>query len=928
MGKFVIFCTGGAAYEIGMRLWEEEERKEEERKGLPRHVRGEIEYIVFIDSDTANVGYFDDISRGTINKWRRKAHDNKKIEIFNISINTISQRVLTEEFKSFINNPRFPSGLDPNLARIRKGEGVNWTEYMTDEYIDLFKTGAGGVSRRRSASSALFTFTFFHDINSYNRLERIVTVGGLNGIIIITSFGGGTGSGIHIQLARLIKYLTKGQVNIYLIGILPHEEENELVKANALYALAEHIYLERGKEKYNDEWYNENPFTYVFLFNARRYGRPGEWEDNIDRAIVNFIHVLITGGSKAVNFSEFNLRDRKQRCEEDGRFFVSAGSYVIKYPMDEICNVIDTCIETTREVNEINEFEEKLYSILDLREKFNRIFDHVREKYGIKRKRLDEEVSRRINTLLAQIKIYIDNVSGAEMKIVEDIGRLLEGMGEKRGELGKIGRLILDNIEKLKKLHEDFRGLNFEDMEKELTKQKDDFKGSFDGIAWAIIGIFPNVTILKGIILNFYENILASIRFSMLKKDVEELEKLLPDVEKELRRELTHESSEKICNMLKYSVKYLKSEFLDDFIKFVLNSFAGKIETYEKIRSRLIGHANINEKEIKNPDARELRDYGILDLIDEYLRIPFLIWIFKILTGDPYLHAIRNHLREKAGTLRIGELGKIKKETNFYYSIQEEISNSFKEAEELMPSEEMKEGRKTYKGLLSDVTEALRKLKNVRGYKGLIEAIIGPSDKFRGYILTQKMLGGDVMRLKEAQNAINEEDQAHINNENPAIKMWDVHEIENVKKENVKSAYICMKGNDFIHIGVPGLRGIPGGIYIPLVSPHRETQSAVVSRADLSGMYGKDVLKKYYLWDMYFLTICYYLRAEDFDITRWLCDAIKGKEDEAIKDKEESKKWWHERYSILVEYGKDAVKGIEEEIERICKEVSKHRRED
>ena len=135
MGKFVIFCTGGAAYEIGRRLWEE----------LPWHVRGKIEYIVFIDSDTDYVGRFDNVSEGMINSWRREAHDNDRIEIFNISISTITEGVLTEEFKSFINNPRFPSGLDPNLARIRRGEGVNWTEYMTDEYIDLFKTGAGGV---------------------------------------------------------------------------------------------------------------------------------------------------------------------------------------------------------------------------------------------------------------------------------------------------------------------------------------------------------------------------------------------------------------------------------------------------------------------------------------------------------------------------------------------------------------------------------------------------------------------------------------------------------------------------------------------------------------------------------------------------------------------------------------------------------------
>lgn len=924
MGKFVIFCTGGAAYEIGRRLWEE----------LPRHVRAKIEYIVFIDSDTANVGYFDDISEGTINKWRRKAHDNKKIEIFNININTISRGVLTKGFKSFINNPVFPDGLDPNLAKIRKGEGVNWKEYMTDEYIDLFKTGAGGVSRRRSASSALFTSTFFHDINSYKRLESIVTVSGLDGIIIITSFGGGTGSGIHIQLARLIKYLTKGQVEIYLIGILPHEREDKLVKANALYALAEHIYLERGKERCNDKWYDENPFTYVFLFNANRYG--GDW-NKIDRAIVNFIHILITGGSKVKNFHGFSVRDRKQQCEEAGRFFVSAGSYIIKYPMDEICNVINTCIETTREVNELNKFEERLYSKLDLREKFNRVFERVREKYRIKRKRSDEEVLKRTNELLAQIRTYINNVSRAEMKIVEDVGRLLKEV-EERGEfeegsehegtridiakLRNIGELILNNIENLKKLHEDFKGFELKSIEASLRRQKDEFEEKLDDMGRE--SNFSNITILKGIISNFYENILASIRFSMLKEDIEELEKLLPDVKKELERELTHESSEKICNMLRYSVEYMK-EFLDDFIKYILNSFAGKLETYEDIRRKLIDYANKHEREIKNPNARELEDYGILDLIDEYLRIPFLIRVFKTLTVDIYLHDIKNYLREKAGTLRIGELRKIKKEMNFYYSIQEEISNSFKEAREKLMSpyeQEMKkeeggiktEAKKTYKGLLRAVTEALREFKNVRGKIDLIEAIIEPSDKFRGYILTQKMLGNDLMRFKEKQEVIKEEDQGHIDDNNPAIKMWDVHEIGNVEEENVKSAYICIKGNDFIHIGMQESKGSEG-IYIPLVSYGGALQGGEVSRADLSNMYGGDVLKKYYLWDMYFLTICYYLRAEDFDITRWLCEAIKGEE--------ESKKWWHERYSILVEYGEDAVKGIEEEIKRICERVSK-----
>lgn len=230
-----IFCVGGAGSEIGKKLW----------KDLPQNVKNKINQLVFVDSDKDQVGSLDAQSEGKLFKWRRlfPEEDKAKIKIFNIGIRH-SRQDLTGVFKNFINNPKGIERINPDLQKVRASMG--WNKWIDDEYIDLFKNGDGGVGRRRSASFALFTFAFFHDKQNYDKLRNILATNP-DKIIIITSFGGGTGSGSHLQLARLIKFITRS--DIYLVGILPHSRERDTEQANALHALAEHIYLGK-KEQY------------------------------------------------------------------------------------------------------------------------------------------------------------------------------------------------------------------------------------------------------------------------------------------------------------------------------------------------------------------------------------------------------------------------------------------------------------------------------------------------------------------------------------------------------------------------------------------------------------------------------------------------------------------------------------------------------
>lgn len=862
-----IFCVGGAGCEIGKSMW----------VGLPENVRNGVKHLVFIDSDIKEVGLLDDPGQGKLFDWMESAPSRDRIEMFNISIRS-SRENLTGLFKRFINNPREMEEIDPRLREVMKIK--EWKEWMEEDYANLFISGYGGVGRRRSASFALFMFAFFRNVRNYNRLVEIIT-NDPGEIIILASFGGGTGSGCHLHLARLIKFIRGGQGNTHFIGILPHLDEGETEKANALHALVEHVYL--GKKPCDGEWYDGNPFTFVFLFDGNTfYDEYGidNWPHYIDLAITNFIHNFLLSGSNFANFEGFNVLQRIKQCEEDGSFFVSVGSHIIEYPMEEVCRVIDTGVETMRMVEELNNIEKRICGILDLRSTFN---EHVKKKY-----KMEIEPEYRSNEVLARIRAYVERVAIGEMKVVEDSANLMKiYRGGNEAEIKKLGELTCDYIEKIKGLHEKLAGFSLEAMEKFVNKEKGEFEKSFKDRTSIFGDLSVKIAMLSGIISNFYENILSSIRLSMLKSELEGISVKL-SVEQLFSRQITKEASEMLLNGLKSSIDNV-IKLIDSFVDFITSDLSAKSSKYEDVRKSSLSYENPYEDEIND----------VLKLIEQYLRAPILKQITSKIFGDPELEKIKDSLSEKVGTVKRKTLRRIKKDARYIRKgIFDSISSLLKELRELLPPHEYKEaGKPTYKGLLKEIAKAIREFKNVKGRSSLIETKIVPSDKLKGYVLMQKLLGENVMEFVRKPSVIESEDQFHITRVHPAKNLWEVHthelEIEE-RREKVNAACSCVWGNEYIHLGEP-ISEVQG-IFIPNWEP-------LATVVDLQEAQSDD------LWKINFSTLYYFLKAEDFHIFRWLCELREGE-------------WkWHERYSILIERGEDKVKPVKEEINRLCSSV-------
>lgn len=114
----------------------------------------------------------------------------------------------------------------------------------------------GGVFRRRGLSKALYHASQMGQ-NELNEMIGEAAAGG-GEIGMLVGLGGGTGSGMFIDLAKKIREKSAGSTRITLFGILPAMNENSNEIANAYAALSELEYLSIQED-------NENPFYNIVL---------------------------------------------------------------------------------------------------------------------------------------------------------------------------------------------------------------------------------------------------------------------------------------------------------------------------------------------------------------------------------------------------------------------------------------------------------------------------------------------------------------------------------------------------------------------------------------------------------------------------------------------------------------------------------------
>ncbi|MFC6752248.1 tubulin-like doman-containing protein [Halorubrum tibetense] len=135
------------------------------------------------------------------------------------------------------------------VPRIAAGVGMdeeNW--WLQPEFINENLDFATGVVRKRGLGKGLYYKAYAED----DDVRTAIDLPGRGKVAVIAGLGGGSGSGIFIDLVRHLKR-TQRTAEITLFGVLPNDDEGEAETANAHAALSEleHLSLQ-GEDLFKD----------------------------------------------------------------------------------------------------------------------------------------------------------------------------------------------------------------------------------------------------------------------------------------------------------------------------------------------------------------------------------------------------------------------------------------------------------------------------------------------------------------------------------------------------------------------------------------------------------------------------------------------------------------------------------------------------
>ncbi|WP_297509108.1 tubulin-like doman-containing protein [Thermococcus sp.] len=229
-----------------------------------------------------------------------------------------------------------------------KKHGVDNTEALQ-------KYGSSGFSkgtiRRRGVTKAMFYKALVE-----GRVDEIFSIKpGAQEIAMVVGLGGGTGSGIFIDLAQRIRDSNPG-VTITLFGILPSLEEGE-EKANAYIALSELEYLRLTQGKFGEVLFNHVVLSTI---------QPTRFRGSDDAYAKN---IALQEFSEAFVYTFVNFYDAKSGNQSDeiepnhyGRFTLMT-SGIVRYE-------VESTVSNKKDLDEaVTAFTKALKVEEDIREK-------------------------------------------------------------------------------------------------------------------------------------------------------------------------------------------------------------------------------------------------------------------------------------------------------------------------------------------------------------------------------------------------------------------------------------------------------------------------------------------------------------------------------------------------------------------------------
>lgn len=379
----------------------------------------------------------------------------------------------------------------------------------------------GGVSRRRGISKAIF-----YKVKSEAESINFPTFAERGSIAIIVGLGGGTGSGMFIDLARYIRSLRGEEAEIWLFGIIPTTSEGEKEKLNAAVTLTELEYLSLKNPLFNQ--------VVLTSLGPTGYTRGAEGKKEVLEFDSVFPYIFVDWFYLARK--DVGIIDATKPYSS----FISAVAHVIEYPVEELEELKGNFVKVTDELEEATERREGLNKavgeLLGGQEKHGiptmEDFEFIKKEIRNMKKVWESEIGRvlKYETVKA-IEFYIKNNMPPELQSFEKIEKyedIIEYMSKLKGFTiteqdlkdecdKKLYRLIPESLEAIKDTAGLFKLISGIENEKVRKVSKEILKGN------------ENITSLMGELRGEIKG--YGTKGDKVENELKEKEKVLEEVE-------------------------------------------------------------------------------------------------------------------------------------------------------------------------------------------------------------------------------------------------------------------------------------------------------------------------------------------------------------------------------------------------------------
>ncbi len=211
----------------------------------------------------------------------------------------------------------------------------------------------GGVHRRRAISKAVFYKAITQSSSKFPSFQ------GSGDTAIVVGLGGGTGSGMFIDLARYIHDRKGAHSKIWLFAVLPSTDETTNEQLNAAIALIELEYLNLIEDKL---------FNFIVLSSLG----PTGYKPGLDhkKEVIDFDNAFPYLLINAFYLPHSDIADIID-AKKDYSGFIVGDAHVIEYPIEELKNLKREFESIVKELEDIRVNREKTLGVVD--ELLNRI---------------------------------------------------------------------------------------------------------------------------------------------------------------------------------------------------------------------------------------------------------------------------------------------------------------------------------------------------------------------------------------------------------------------------------------------------------------------------------------------------------------------------------------------------------------------------